>query len=58
MRSINAWSNVQVKNEELADFGRAGVVGDCKGHKDEESPVKLDGDEEETVFKNADLRVI
>lgn len=58
MRAINTWAQVQVKNEELADFGRAGVVGNCEGHKDDESPVKLDGDAEETVFKNADLKVL
>jgi hypothetical protein len=58
MRAFNTWNQVQVVNEKLEAVGRCGVVGDTKGHKDDAVPVKLDGDDSETVFKNADLKAL
>lgn len=62
MHQFNTWNNVQVKNEDHENYGRAGVVGDTNGYADNEVPVKLDATEdeaaEELVFDASDLRAL
>lgn len=58
MHHLKTWDTVKVINEKLEAFGRAGVVGDLKDHKPDEVPVKLDGDDDETVFAVADVKVL
>ncbi|CAN7400949.1 hypothetical protein LJR129_002479 [Acidovorax sp. LjRoot129] len=68
MRQFNTWNNVQVKNEDHENFGRAGKVADTNGYAENEVPVMLDATpetedqpaqpEELLVFDASDLRAL